>query len=75
MKQIDKGNNHLCVKNLFFSIISKMKIPGVGSRQKRFKKLVGWGKNGRKRDKRSTKKCSKLSGKLRSRRVKRNKDK
>ena len=47
----------------------KMKIPGVGSRQRRFKKLVGWGKHGRKRDKQPAKKGPKLSRKLRRRRA------
>lgn len=51
-----------------------MKAPGVGNRQKRLKRLVGWGKktsNGRKRTKRTTKKRKKVSRKLRNRRTKR----
>ena len=47
-----------------------MKAPGIGSRRKRFINLVGRGKkrkNGRKRDKPSTKKQKRVSRKLRRR--------
>ena len=51
-----------------------MKTPGIGNRKKRFKKLLGWGKkkvNERKRNKPVAKKRTKLSRKLRRKRIKR----
>ena len=51
-----------------------MKSPGIGTRKRRFKKLIGWGKkqaNGRKSNKPPVKKRTKLPRKLRRRRTKR----
>ena len=55
-----------------------MKEPGIGTRRKRFKKLIGRGKknkvHGRIGNKSKTKKRKKLSGNVRTRRTRRNKD-
>ena len=55
-----------------------MKEPGIGTRRKRFKKLIGRGKknkvHGRIGNKSKTKKRKKLSGNVRTGRTRRNKD-
>ena len=53
----------------------KMKTPGVGNRKRKFKQLLGWGRNERKRVKQLTQSRSKLSRKLRSQRIKSSKTK
>ena len=50
-----------------------MKTPGVGNKKRKFKQLLGWGKNERATVKLRTKKRPKLSRKLRPRRAKSNK--
>ena len=50
-----------------------MNTPGVGNKKRKFKQLLGWGKNERATVKLRTKKRPKLSRKLRPRRAKSNK--
>ena len=56
-----------------------MRRPGIGTRRKRFKKLIGLGKkkkeHGRMGNKSTSKKRKKISGDVRPRRTKRNKNK
>ena len=47
----------------------KMNTPGVGNKKRKFKQLLGWGKNERATVKQLTKSRVKLSRKLRSRRT------
>ena len=52
-----------------------MKTPGVGNKKRKFKQLLGWGKNERTRLKQPTQGRARLSRKLRSQRTKPNKSK
>ena len=47
-----------------------MNTPGVGNKKRKFKQLLGWGKNERTKVKQLTANRTKLSRKLRSKRVK-----
>ena len=51
-----------------------MNTPGVGNKKRKFKQLLGWGKNERATVKQLTASRTKLSRKLRSRRTKPGKD-
>ena len=52
-----------------------MKTPGLGNKKRKFKQLLGWGKNERATVKQVTEKRVKLSRTLRSRRTRSSKNK